>query len=139
MAELKTRVNQADVTKFINSVADERQRADCIALVEVMRSVTKQEPKMWGAGMVGFGSYHYVYASGHEGDWFWTGFAPRKGEITIHIMAGFDAFPDLMKQLGKYKIGKSCLYVKKLEDVHMPTLKKLIRESVKHISKKKWP
>ena len=139
MAELKTKENDASVAKFIKAVNDETRRKDCLALIKIMRQITKADPKMWGPSMVGFGSYHYKYESGREGDWFVTGFAPRKQDLTLYIMAGFEGYPELMKTLGKHKTGKSCLYIKKLEDVRLPTLKKLVQESVKYISKKKWP
>lgn len=139
MADMKTTQSDASVTKFIKSVPDETKRNDCLALIEIMRAITNEEPKMWGASIVGFGKYHYKYASGREGDFFWTGFSPRKANLTLYIMAGFERYDELMKSLGKYKTGSSCLYVKSLDDVHLPTLKKLIRESVKYISTKKWP
>jgi len=90
---------------------------------------------MWGNGIVGFGSIHDRYASGREGDWFLTGFSPRKQNLTLYIMVGFDGSSDLMKTLGKHSTGKACLYVKSLDDVHLPTLKKLIRQSVRHLQK----
>ena len=136
MAELKTKVNDASVAKFLEGVADERKRRDCFALVELMRKITKEEPKMWGASIVGFGTYHYKYASGREGDWFATGFAPRKQDLTIYLLTGFVAPAELMAKLGKHKTGVSCLYVKSLDDVHMPTLKTLITDSVKSMKKK---
>ncbi|MCM2315094.1 MAG: DUF1801 domain-containing protein [Thermoanaerobaculia bacterium] len=136
MAELKTKVNDASVTKFLEGIADERKRRDCFTLVELMRKITKEEPKMWGTSMVGFGTYHYKYASGREGDWFATGFAPRKQDLTIYLLTGFVAPAELMAKLGKHKTGVSCLYVKTLDDVHMPTLKKLITDSVKSMKTK---
>jgi hypothetical protein len=138
-AKPKTVETEASVTKFIKAVPDERKRNDSLALIEIMRQITKQEPKMWGPSIVGFGKYHYKYASGHEGDCCVTGFSPRKADLTIYIMCGFTKSPELMKTLGKHKTGKACLYIKTLDDVHLPTLRKLIRESVKYISTKKWP
>jgi hypothetical protein len=102
-----------------------------------MKQVTKSEPKMWGSSIVGFGTYHYKYESGREGDWFITGFSPRKQNLTLYIMGGFARYDELMKQLGKHKTGKSCLYIKYLADVDLPTLKKLIQESVSHMRKTK--
>lgn len=131
MAELKTKVNDASVTKFLDGVADERRRRDCQTLLELMSKVTKSEPKMWGTSMVGFGSYHYRYASGREGDWFAIGFSPRKQDLTIYLMTGFVGREELMKKLGKHKTGKSCLYVKTLDDIHLPTLRQLLADSVK--------
>lgn len=136
MAELKTKVNDANVAKFLEGVADERKRRDCFTLVDLMTKITKEEPKMWGASIVGFGTYHYKYASGREGDWFVTGFAPRKQDLTIYLLTGFVAPAELMTKLGKHKTGVSCLYVKTLDDVHMPTLRKLITDSVKSMKKK---
>ena len=118
MAELKTKENEASVQKFINAVPDERKRQDCMTLLDFMEKATGKKPKMWGASMIGFGSYHYKYASGREGDWFLTGFSPRKQNLTLYIMSGFSTYPNLMEKLGKYKTGKSCLYVKTLDDIH---------------------
>jgi hypothetical protein len=91
---------------------------------------------MWGSSIIGFGSYHYKYESGREGDWFLTGFSPRKQNLTLYIMAGFAQYDELMKKLGKYKTGKSCLYVKSLADIDLATLKTLIQQSVKHTTQK---
>jgi hypothetical protein len=101
----------------------------------MMGEITKAKPKMWGSSMVGFGTYHYKYASGREGDWFLTGFSPRKQNLTLYLMAGFGRYDGLMKKLGKYKTGKSCLYVKTLDDIDPSTLKSLIRESVRYMRK----
>jgi hypothetical protein len=139
MAELKTKPTDASVVKFINSVGDTQKREDSFALIEIMSQITKQPPKMWGPTIVGFGVYHYKYESGHEGDMCLTGFSPRKAALTLYVMPGFQGYSELMKTLGKYKAGKACIYVKRLDDLHLPTLKKLIRESVKCIAKKKWP
>lgn len=130
MVELKTTKNEASVAAFLESVADERQRRDCFRLVDIMSEITGAEPAMWGTSIVGFGSYHYVYSSGREGDWMLTGFAPRKQALTMYVMAGFSQSEDLLANLGKFKTGKSCLYVKTLDDIHLPTLEKLIRRSV---------
>jgi len=135
-AEPKTKLTDANVKKFLNSVEDPQRRTDSLKVCELMQAITKQEPKMWGTAIVGFGTYHYVYASGREGDWMQVGFSPRKNALTLYIMSGFSAYEDLMKDLGKYKTGKSCLYIKKLEDIDLKVLKKLIRESVKYIKKK---
>lgn len=132
MAELKTKLNDASVSKFLEGVADERKRRDCQTLVEIMSKLTKCEPKMWGTSIVGFGTYHYRYASGREGDWFPIGFSPRKQDLTIYLTTGFAPHAELMKSLGKHKIGKGCLYLKTLDDVHMPTLRKLIAASLKY-------
>jgi hypothetical protein len=134
MAELKTKETTASVSKFIDKIADPVRREDCRAVADIMRDVTGEEPKMWGSSIVGFGRYHYKYASGREGDWPITGFSPRKGDLTLYIMGGFDSFSDLMKDLGKYKTGKSCLYIKKLADIDLGVLRKLVKQSVKLMS-----
>jgi hypothetical protein len=136
MAELKTTPNEQSVEEFLNSVADEKKRQDCLAVLDLMKKATGAEPKMWGSSIVGFGEYHYKYESGREGDWFLTGFSPRKQNLTLYIMAGFTRYDELMAQLGKYKTGKSCLYIKKLEDVNMDVLRKLVVESVAHMAGK---
>jgi hypothetical protein len=109
------------------------RRQDCLRVLEIMKRVTGDEPKLWGPAMVGFGSYHYRYDSGREGDWFVTGFSPRKANLTLYIMAGFDRYAELLERLGKFKTGKSCLYVKKLADVDEAVLTELIAASVEHM------
>ena len=131
MAEPKTKPTDASVEKFLNKIPDEVRREDCFAVARMMEEITGTKPKMWGDSIVGFGSYHYKYASGHSGDWPLAAFSPRKNDLTLYIMPGFEHYKDLMAQLGKYRNAKSCLYIKRLSDVHVPTLKKLIRESVK--------
>lgn len=133
MAELKTQKNDASVEAFLNSVADERKRSDCFTLVELMKAATGVEPKMWGDSIVGFGEYRYTYASGRAGDWFLVGFAPRKQNLTLYIMAGFDEYDELLGKLGKHSTGKSCLYIKRLDDVDMATLTELVELSVQHM------
>lgn len=130
MVELKTKPTEQSVAEFLQGVSPEQKRRDCWTLVELMRQATGSEPRMWGSSMVGFGSYHYKYASGQEGDYFLTGFAPRKQNLTVYIMAGFDRYGDLMGKLGKYTAGKSCLYLKRLDDIDLPALQELIRQSV---------
>ena len=134
MAELKTKPNEQSVTDFLQAVQEERKRKDSFAILELMKEVTGQDPKMWGDSMIGFGTYHYKYASGREGDWFVTGFSPRKQNLTLYIMSGFDEYDALMKKLGKYKTGKACLYINKLEDVDMAVMRELIQKSVAHLS-----
>ena len=136
MAELKTKPNDQNVDDFLQTVGDPAKREDCHRVLDIMKQITQQEPKMWGDSMVGFGNYHYQYTSGREGNWFLTGFSPRKHSLTIYIMAGFDKFDNLMSKLGKYKNSKSCLYVKKLEDIDLGILKELIAESIKLVSKR---
>jgi hypothetical protein len=125
MAELKTKVNDASVEDFINSIKDEEKRKDAFALLELMKKVTKDEPKMWGSNIIGFGSYHYKYASGRESDWLVTGFSPRKQNMTIYFCSGFDNMSALMKNLGKYKTGVGCLYFNKLNDINTKVLKEM--------------
>ena len=135
MAELKTQATKASVEKFIKGITDEQVRGDCLQIMDIMKKATKTEPKMWGTSIVGFGNYHYKYASGREGDWFLTGFSPRKQNLTLYIMSGFDEYDSLMKKLGKHTTGKSCLYIKRLEDVDMKVLRELVTKSVKHMKK----
>ena len=130
-AELKTKVNDASVEGFLNSVADEQKREDCFEILKLMKQVTKETPKMWGSSIVGFGSYHYKSASGREGDWMLTGFSPRKQNLTLYIMGGFDSHKDLLKKLGKYETSVGCLYIKKLDDVDRKVLKELVAASVR--------
>jgi hypothetical protein len=131
MAEPKTKQTNASVEKFLNKIPDEARREDCFKIAKMMEEITGCEPKMWGPSIVGFDTYHYKYASGHEGDWPIAAFSPRKQDLTLYLMPGFQERAELMKQLGKHRTSKSCLYIKRLSDVHVPTLKKLIRESVK--------
>lgn len=133
MAELKTKRNKGDVQTYLNSVENEVKRQDSFTIMELMKEVTGEEPEMWGDSIVGYGTYHYKYASGREGDWFLTGFAPRKQNLTLYIMAGFDQYDNLLGDLGKYKTGKSCLYINKLEDVNQDVLRELVRQSVEHM------
>ena len=135
MAELKTQKNRASVAKFLNSVENEQRRRDAKEVAKIMKDITGENPVMWGDSIVGFGEYHYRYATGREGDWLATGLSPRKQALTLYIMAGFDGYPELMDKLGKYKTGKGCLYINKLDDVHLPTLKQLIRRSYRHVKK----
>ena len=135
MAEPKTKQTTASVEDFINAVKDDAMREDCWAVVKLMQGITKAEPKMWGPSIVGFGLYTYKYASGKTGDWPLVGFSPRKQNLTLYVMAGFDQYDELMDKLGTFTCGKSCIYVKRLSDLHQPTLKKLITASVKHLRK----
>ena len=131
MAEMKTKPTNESVEKFLNKVSDEERRADCFAVAKIMEEITGEKPKMWGPSIVGFGSYHYKYASGREGDWPITGFSPRKKDLTLYLMMGFEKRGELMEKLGKHSHAKSCLYIKRLSDIHIPTLKKLIKASLK--------
>ena len=133
MSELKTQKTDASVTDFLNAVEQEGKRKDSFALLEMMREITGQEPAMWGPSIVGFGAYKYKYASGREGEWPVVGFSPRKRTLTLYIMPGFARYEALLADLGKYKTGKSCLYINKLEDVDQGTLRELIGQSVIHV------
>jgi len=137
MAELKTKPTKESVFDFLNKVSDKGRREDCLAVIEIMREVTKEEPERWGANIVGFGRYHYKYESGREGEWMITGFSPRKGDLTLYLMGGFESYPNLMKRLGKHKTGKACLYIKKLADVDLKVLKELVEKSVAQMENKR--
>ena len=135
MAEPKTKPTTASVKKFIDSIEDEKKRKDSRSILTMMRQITGERPKMWGASIVGFGTYHYKYATGREGDWPVTGFSPRKQALTLYIMSGLPKDDALLKKLGKYKLGKSCLYIKRLEDVDEAILLKLIARSVRKMAR----
>ena len=136
MADLKTKQNDASVTDFLDQVENEQRQTDCRELLKMFSEVTGEPAKMWGENMIGFGKYHYKYKSGHEGDWFLTGFSPRKQNLTIYIMTGFKEYNDILENLGKYKTSSSCLYMKKLEDINREELSKLIRRSVEDLRKR---
>ena len=133
MAELKTQRNDASVEAFLDSVEDERRRADSFRVLDLLREITGEEPAMWGTSIVGFGSYHYTYASGREGDWPVVGFSPRKRNLTLYIMDGFDTYNALLARLGKHKTGKACLYISRLADVDLDVLRDLIKQSIAHV------
>lgn len=136
MAENKTTPTDQKVEHFLTAVADEQRRQDSLTLLELMKQVTGLEPKMWGSSIVGFGSYHYKYASGREGDTILAGFSPRKQNLTIYNMGGLDQHDDLFKHLGKHTRGGGCLYIKRLDEIDLPTLKRLIEASVIHVKEK---
>jgi len=138
MAELKTKLNDASVEDFLNKVENQKKREDSFKILELMKTLTGEEPKMWGTSIVGFGTYHYKYASGQEGDWMVTGFSPRKDALTVYLMPGFDVQEQILPNLGKFKTGKSCLYIKKLEDVNLDILSEMIVTSVDFM-KKNYP
>ena len=133
--EVKTKVNDASVTDFLNSVEDEQKQKDAFTLLKIMKQVTKEQPKMWGSSIVGFGSYHYKGASGREGDWLVAGFSPRKQNLTLYVQGGFNVYTDLLKKLGKHKTGVGCLYINKLSDVDAKVLQELLEKSVKAANK----
>jgi hypothetical protein len=134
MAELKTKQTNASVEKFLSGIPNEKKKNDCFTVLEIMKQATRSEPKMWGTSIVGFGSYCYRYQSGRELSWFLTGFSPRKEAVTLYVMPGFKGYNELLKKLGKHKPGKACLYIKRIEDIDLPTLKQLIRQSVAHMT-----
>ncbi len=127
--ELKTKKNDSNVDEYIAGIADEQTRKDCEQLVKLMSETTGEPAKMWGASMVGFGEYEYTAANGKVGEWFLTGFAPRKQNLTIYIMFGFKDYKNLVDKLGKFTHSKSCIYVKKLEDIDSDVLRKLVKIS----------
>jgi hypothetical protein len=133
MTELKTKRNDASVEAFLNTVENQQKRQDSFVLLELMKEVTGEQPEMWGESIVGFGSYHYTYASGRAADWMLSGFSPRKQNLTLYIMAGFEHYDDLLKRLGKHSTGSSCLYIKKLNDVDLDVLRELVAQSVAHM------
>jgi len=137
MAENKTKKTAATVEKFVSTIKDEQQKMDCEELMELMKSVTKQEGKVWGGSLIGFGDYHYKYESGREGDFFQVGFAPRKGSLVLYFMSGLPQYKQQLEKLGKHKIGKGCLYVKKLEDINRKELRSLLKKSVDDLLNKK--
>jgi hypothetical protein len=135
MAEVKTKPNSNSVAAVIKAVENPKRREDAQVIKKMMDSITGWKPRMWGDSLVGYGEYHYKYASGREGDWFVTGFSPRKQALTVYIMPGFSSYDDLMSKLGKYKTGKSCLYINKLEDIDLKVLEKLVRQSITRMKK----
>lgn len=135
MEELKTKVNDASVTTFLDGITDEAKRKDSYLLLEMMQKATKDEAKMWGDSIVGFGDYHYVGKSGREGDWFLAGLSPRKQNLTLYVLGGWEQHHELRAKLGKHSLGKGCLYIKRLNDVDMSILNELIVEAVQHAKK----
>lgn len=133
MAENKTRPTDQDVLDFLESVEHKTRREDGLRLLEIMQEETGEDAVMWGSSIVGFGSYHYTYESGREGDMPLVGFSPRKQSMTLYIMPGFDDYDEMLDDLGKHKTGKSCLYVNKLADVDEGVLRRLIKESYEHM------
>lgn len=133
MSSPKTSLNKNSVHDFLNSVEDEKKREDAFRFLEFFERVSGEPAKMWGDSIVGFGSYHYVYASGREGDWMLTGFSPRKQQFSLYLMSGFKGFEDLLAKLGKHKTAKACLYVKKWEDLDHEVLEELVLKSIEHV------
>ena len=138
MAELKTKQTEASVDEYLDAIEDPRRRADCAAISALMKKVTKCEPKMWGPSIVGFGSYHYRYETGHEGDACLAGFSPRKPEIVVYIADAFESREKLLQELGKHRASKVCVYIKRLSDIDVAVLEKLVKASVAE-ARKRYP
>jgi hypothetical protein len=130
MAEMKTKETDASVDAFLNGVTDENRRNDCYTVLKIMEKASGAPAKMWGPSIIGFGNTHYEYASGREGDWFLIGFSPRKQNLTLYISGGLERYAELLQRLGKYKTGKGCLYVKKLEDIDVAVLGQMAAQSI---------
>lgn len=135
MAGNKTVAHDGDIDAFLERVGHEKRVADTRVVMEMMGRITGLEPSMWGPSMIGYGAYHYKYASGREGEFFRTGVSPRKTALTVYIMPGFEPYDDLLSRLGKYKTGRSCLYINKLEDVDLTVLEEVIARSVKDMAR----
>lgn len=135
-AELKTKKNAGSVSDFLNKISDPTKKKDAKLIVSLMKEITGKRPKMWGASIIGFDEYHYKYASGREGDWMMIGFSQRKQNLTIYIMPGYQDFGSLLGKLGSHKLGKSCLYIKSLDQIHLPTLKKIIKKGYGDMKRK---
>ena len=138
MAEPKTKLTSLAADDFLAAIEDPRLREDCVAIAGMMARATGAKARMWGSNIVGFGTYTMRYANGREGTWMLTAFAPRRRNITLYLMSGFAGFVALLEKLGKHSCGKGCLYINRLADVHVPTLEKLIKASVKAM-KRKYP
>ena len=136
MATGKTHPTDADVQAFIDTVENPQRRDDCRRTVAIMQELTGVEPEMWGDAIIGFGRYTFTYDSGHSGEWFLTGLSPRKQALTLYIMSGFKRYDELVARLGKFKTGKVCLYIKKLDDVDLDVLRELITASITHLQEK---
>ena len=133
MAELKTKATKSSVQGFLNAIGDPERRKDCETIAKLMQQATGLAPKMWGSSIVGFGNHHYRYESGREGDWFQVGFSPRKTDLTLYFASGLEPHAAILKKLGKHKTGKGCLYIKRLSEVDVAVLEKMIRESVRQV------
>lgn len=136
MATLKTQPNSSSIDEFINGIEEQQKKEDSFTLLKLFEEWTHQSPKMWRDSIIGYGSYHYLYDSGREGDWFLTGFSPRKRNLSLYIMPGFERYDNLMEKLGKYRTVKSCLYVRRLADINLNVLQELISQSVQYLQYK---
>lgn len=136
MAEIKTKVGKENITDFLNTITPEQKKKDAFQLLELFQKITGLTPQLWGGAIVGFGKYDYQQKGGQKGEWFLAGFAPRKSNISIYTMAGFEPYESLLKQLGKHKTGMGCLYISKLADVDLKVLEKIARSSFEEMKKK---
>ena len=136
MADQKTRPTGEDVVQFLNAIKDEHRRQDCFTLLELMQETSGEQPRLWASSIVGFGEYHYRYASGHEGDAALVGFAPRKPNLSLYVLSGFEGQEQLLEKLGKHKAGKGCLYIKRLDDIDLDVLRQLVQGTVDLIRQK---
>lgn len=131
MAELITKSKKLPIERIINLQDCEKRQGDCKELINILKEISGEEPQMWGSSIIGFGKYHYKYESGREGDWFKIGFSPRKQNITIYVTSGFKDYDSILSKLGKYKLGKSCIYIKQLADIDKTVLKKILKHAYK--------
>jgi len=136
MSERKTKPTRASVSKLLSGISDDRLRADCRTIAGIMSRATKASPKLWGSGIVGFGTRTIRYAGGREAEWMRVAFAPRKGKVTLYVNSGFDGYRELRAKLGKHSGGKACIHIKTLSDIDLATLKKLVAESVRDSRKR---
>lgn len=136
MAEAKTKPTRASVARFLDAIADAQRRADCRAILALMKTITGKPAVLWGSSIVGFGTYHYTYASGHSGDWPRTAFSPRKGDISVYLVAAGPKQKELLAKLGRHKMGKACLYIRRLADIDIKVLEALIRDSVDEVKRR---
>ena len=135
MAELKTKPTKSSVREFLNKITDDQRRKDCNVILKLMSDITGAKPEMWGPSIIGFGRYRQKYSSGREAEWMITGFSPRKSELTLYLMGGFESSSDLMKKLGKHRTAKACLYIKKLDQIDLKILRELIEKSVARMAR----
>jgi hypothetical protein len=138
MAEAKTKPTKVSVRSYLDGIANEPRRRDCETVAAMMKTVTKCEPRMWGPSIVGFDTYHYKYESGREGDMCVVGFSSRKTDLVVYLVSGFEGAEDLLENLGSHKLGKSCLYIRRLSDVNLPVLERLVARSVEE-TKRRYP
>jgi hypothetical protein len=139
MAEIQTRKTRASVSSFLNAIQDDQKRKDCKVVAAIMQKATRSKPAMWGPAIIGFGTSSYVYPDGREMDWMLVAFSPRKQNITLYLGTGFPEYDSLMAKLGRHSCSKACLHIKRLSDVHVPTLTRLVQASVRHARKKRKP